>query len=126
MMPENPSMGREISLPPSSREISTAKVLPFHALLGESQLERFRREAQAAARLHHTNIVPVFGGGDDDGVHFYAMQFIHGESLEKVIEELRVLRSQSAGEVRTTESMAGKLIRPSQNWDRRSRTMSGN
>src|SRR5579872_2942553 len=45
-------------------------------------LQRFRREARVAARLHHTNIVPVFGVGEQDGVHYYAMQFIDGESLQ--------------------------------------------
>src|SRR5262249_61211239 len=55
-------------------------------------LERFRREAQAAARLHHTNIVPVFGVGTDAGVHYYAMQFIRGEGLDKVLKDLRLLR----------------------------------
>jgi serine/threonine protein kinase len=43
--------------------------------------ERFRREARAAARLHHTDIVPVFGVGEHDGVAFYTMQFVHGLGL---------------------------------------------
>ncbi len=62
-------------------------------------LERFRREARAAARLHHTNIVPVFEIGQDGDVRFYAMQFIQGQSLDAVITELRHLRihSQSKG-----------------------------
>ena len=47
-----------------------------------THLERFRREARAAARLHHTNIVPVFGVGEDEGVHYYAMQFIQGQGLD--------------------------------------------
>ena len=38
----------------------------------------FRAEARAAARLHHTNIVPVFGVGEHDGTPSYAMQFIAG------------------------------------------------
>src|SRR5207248_9943137 len=79
---EQESLGRHVAL----------KVLPFHALLNPTHLERFRREARAAARLHHTNIVPVFGVGDQDGVHYYAMQFIQGQSLDEVIEEVKRLR----------------------------------
>jgi tetratricopeptide (TPR) repeat protein len=61
------------------------KVLPFAAALDPRQLQRFKNEAQAAAQLHHTNIVPVFGVGCDRGVHFYAMQFIEGRTLAEVI-----------------------------------------
>jgi len=67
------------------------KVLPGSALLGERSRERFRREAQIAAQLHHTNIVPVYGTGEADGVHYYAMQYIEGESLDRVIHALRKL-----------------------------------
>ena len=63
------SLGRHVAL----------KVLPFQRLMLPTHLERFRREARAAARLHHTNIVPVFGVGEHDGVHYYAMQFIQGQ-----------------------------------------------
>ena len=58
-------------------------------------LERFRREARAAARLHHTNIVPVFEVGRDGDVAFYTMQFIQGEGLDQVIDELARLRAGS-------------------------------
>src|SRR5262249_45840592 len=68
------------------------KVLPSHALLDPRQLARFRREAKAAARLHHTNIVPVFGVGEQDGLHYYVMQFIPGLSLDEILDELRRLR----------------------------------
>ena len=51
--------------------------------------ERFRREARSAAGLHHTNIVPVFGVGEDAGYLYYAMQFIDGEGLDRVIDRLR-------------------------------------
>ncbi len=50
------------------------------------QLDRFRREAESAARLHHTNIVQVYGIGDEAGIYFYAMQFIDGISLSAAIE----------------------------------------
>lgn len=53
------------------------------------QLQRFRREAESAARLHHTNIVPVYGIGEEDEVHFYAMQFIDGIPLADAIETAR-------------------------------------
>jgi eukaryotic-like serine/threonine-protein kinase len=45
------------------------------------QLDRFRRESEAIARLHHTNIVPVFGVGTEEGVHYFAMQLIEGKPL---------------------------------------------
>src|SRR5262249_23179247 len=65
------------------------KVLPFAAALDTKQLQRFKNEAQAAAHLHHTNIVPVYGVGVERGVHYYAMQFIEGQTLAAVIQELR-------------------------------------
>ena len=49
---------------------------------------RFRREAQAAARLHHTNIVPVFGGGEEEDQLYYVMQFIEGEGLDQLFRRL--------------------------------------
>jgi serine/threonine protein kinase/WD40 repeat protein len=82
---EQVSLGRHVAL----------KVLPFQALNNPTFLERFQREARAAARLHHTNIVPVFGVGESDGVHYYAMQFIRGEGLDKVLHDLRLLRDRS-------------------------------
>ena len=57
------------------------KVLPFAAILDDRQLARFKTEAQAAARLHHPNIVPVYSVGCEHGIHFYAMQYINGQSL---------------------------------------------
>jgi serine/threonine protein kinase len=60
---EQESLGRRVAL----------KVLPPGALEDARQVERFQREARAAARLHHTNIVPVFGVGEEGGTHFYVM-----------------------------------------------------
>ena len=66
---------------------------PARHVAGDSRaLERFRREARAAARLHHTNIVPVFEVGQDDEAAYYAMQFIPGQGLDQVINELARLR----------------------------------
>jgi serine/threonine protein kinase/WD40 repeat protein len=73
------SLGRRVAL----------KVLPSQAWADEVQRERFRREAQAAARLHHSNIIPVHGVGEHDGVLYYAMQFIAGEGLDALLRRLR-------------------------------------
>ena len=68
------------------------KVLP-RQLAGDSKsLARFQREARAAARMHHTNIVPVFDVGNDNEHVFYAMQLIKGQGLDLVIDELSNLR----------------------------------
>jgi tRNA A-37 threonylcarbamoyl transferase component Bud32 len=63
------------------------KVLRFGAVADDEVLQRFRREAETVARLHHTNIVPTFAVGSEQDVHYYAMQLIEGKSLAGVIEE---------------------------------------
>jgi serine/threonine protein kinase len=75
---EQLSLGRRVAL----------KVLPFAGVLDPRQLQRFRNEAQAAACLHHTNIVPVYVVGCERGVHYYAMQLIDGQSLGEAIAAL--------------------------------------
>src|SRR5262245_13495738 len=52
-------------------------------------VDRFGREAAAAARLHHTNIVTVYATGEESGLHFYAMELIDGPSLDAVIRQMR-------------------------------------
>ena len=63
------------------------KVLPFAAAMDPTQLRRFQTEALAAAQLHHTHIVPVYSVGCERGVHYYAMQFIEGQTLAQAIAE---------------------------------------
>jgi WD40 repeat protein/serine/threonine protein kinase len=76
---EQISLGRRVAL----------KVLPGRASGDRVVQERFRREARAAAKLHHTNIVPVHEIGQAGDVRFYAMQFIDGQGLDAVIRELQ-------------------------------------
>lgn len=76
---EQESLGRHVAL----------KVLSGSAVASRTQQSRFEREAKAAAKLHHTNIVPVFGVGQADGHHFYIMQYISGLALDDVLAEVR-------------------------------------
>jgi serine/threonine protein kinase/WD40 repeat protein len=55
----------------------------------DNALMRFRRESRLAARLHHTNVVPVFEVGYEGDVWFYVMQLIPGRSLDRVLAQLR-------------------------------------
>ena len=73
------SLGRRVAL----------KVLPFAAVLNSKQITRFKNEAHAAAQVQHPNIVPVFAIGVERGVHYYAMQFVDGQPLDRAIDELR-------------------------------------
>jgi len=93
---EQVSLGRHVAL----------KVLPTQMIPNAQQKRRFEREARAAARLHHTNIVPVFGVGEHEGVPYFVMQFIRGLGLNAVIDELRRLRGKEAAAAVATASEA--------------------
>jgi serine/threonine protein kinase/ketosteroid isomerase-like protein len=80
----------------SLRRRVALKILPFAGGVDSRQLQRFRNEAEAAAQLHHSHIVPVFAVGCERGVHFYAMQYIEGQSLASLIEELSAAHKQGA------------------------------
>jgi len=82
---EQESLGRRVAL----------KVLSERPARDDSGLVRFQREARAAAKMHHTNIVPVFEIGQEDGYVFYAMQLIQGQSLDLIIKDLVRLRADS-------------------------------
>ena len=64
------------------------KVLPFAALLDQKQIVRFQNEARSAGQLHHPNIVPVYSVGTDRGIHYFAMQFIRGQSLRALLDAI--------------------------------------
>jgi WD40 repeat protein len=79
---EQVSLGRHVAL----------KVMPRQMLADHQTKWRFQREAKAAAKLHHSNIVPVFGVGEHDGLPYYVMQFIPGLGLDEVLKELQRLQ----------------------------------
>ncbi|HLN29780.1 MAG TPA: serine/threonine-protein kinase [Gemmataceae bacterium] len=103
---EQEALGRRVAL----------KVLPKTMASDAKALIRFQREAKAAARLHHTNIVPVFDVGQDGEQFFYAMQLIQGQGLDLVVKDLKRLRDQSVHASRTPnvaedKSIAASLLR---------------
>ena len=103
------SLGRHVAL----------KVLPTGVLTSAKQVRRFHREAQAAARLHHTNIVPVFGVGESDGLHYYVMQCIRGEGLDTWIEDQRTRGSSSRVEPSRSSNVepADSVLEPNRTAD---------
>ncbi|MCP4248811.1 MAG: protein kinase [bacterium] len=85
------SLGREVAL----------KVLPSFAHMGRTGVERFHIEAQAAARLHHTNVVSIYAQGEHEGNYYYAMELVEGVSLDTVIHSRPDLLSSAASGVPT-------------------------
>jgi serine/threonine protein kinase/Flp pilus assembly protein TadD len=74
-------LARQISL----QRLVAMKVLPFASGLDHRQIERFRNEARAAASIQHPNIASVYAVGCEEGVHFYAMQYIDGQALDRFV-----------------------------------------
>jgi beta-lactam-binding protein with PASTA domain/tRNA A-37 threonylcarbamoyl transferase component Bud32 len=62
-------------------------------------VERFRREAQAAANLNHPNVVSLYDYGSDEGTNFIVMEFIDGESLSDIIQSEGPLMPERAAEI---------------------------
>ena len=80
---EQLSLGRRVAL----------KILPQRGSLSGRQIERFQLEARSAARLLHPHIVSIHDVGVEGGVHYYAMQYVAGQSLDAVIRELWRVRN---------------------------------
>ena len=78
--------------------IVAVKILRPRLAQNRSFIARFKEEARAAAKLNHPNIVQAIDAGEEDGYYYFAMEFVDGETLhrlmlrEGVIEETRVLR----------------------------------
>jgi serine/threonine-protein kinase len=75
------------------------KVLFSELSVDRSFVERFRREAQAAANLSHPNIVPVFDWGEDTGTYFIVMEFIDGRPLSSILKTAGPLSAERTADV---------------------------
>jgi eukaryotic-like serine/threonine-protein kinase len=72
-------------------------------------VERFRREASAAAALQHPNVVSVYDRGEYDGTYYIAMEFCEGNSLKEVIAREAPLEPQRAIELTKTILLAARF-----------------
>jgi len=84
---EQTPMGRRVAL----------KVLTPSFTNAPQAAARFQREARAAGRLHHTNIVPVHAMGRHEGLWYYAMELVDGQPLSRVLAELKTARTDESG-----------------------------
>ena len=90
---------------PSLERYVALKVLPEYFQHDHDFMARFHREAKAAARLNHPNIVQVYDTGQIDGIHYIAMEYVDGGSLRERIaagpmalgEAQRILEQVAAG-----------------------------
>lgn len=84
------------------------KVLGTHVGASPNAVTRFQREAQAAAKLHHTHIIPIFAQGEESGVYYYAMEYVKGVGISDIIASTRARQEcdTAAVEAGTAETVA--------------------
>ena len=75
------------------------KILFPELSIDRTFVERFKREAQAAANLSHPNIVPVFDWGEDSGTYFIVMEYVDGRALSAILKAAGTLPPERAAEI---------------------------
>ncbi len=75
------------------------KVLGEHLTEDPAHVERFLREAQSAARLNHPNIVQIYAVSQDAGRHYFAMEYVSGQSLQQILRSKGTLDSIQAARI---------------------------
>jgi tRNA A-37 threonylcarbamoyl transferase component Bud32 len=90
----DPTLGRQVAL----------KMIRSGALARFEEVERFQREARAAAQLHHPNVVPIHEVGEHDGRHYFTMEYVDGGSLAEHRDRL-------AGDPRAAVTLLEKVAR---------------
>lgn len=96
---EQRSLGRRVAL----------KLLPSSSISASRQQMRFELESRAAARLHHSNIVPVHGVGEHEGLKYYVMQLIDGCGLDDIVREVRLRRTGTADSAPSSVGSSGSI-----------------
>ncbi len=89
---------------PSIKRVVALKTIRSDQLAGDDPaavIARFRREAQAAGRLNHPNIVAIYDFGEDEGVWYIAMEFVQGRELKECFDSNERFRSADIGRIMT-------------------------
>lgn len=85
-----------------ARQVSLNRLVALKMILAgdfssPAMVERFRTEAEAAARLEHPNIVPIYEIGEYEGQHFFSMPFVEGGTLTQALAKEKWSACQAAG-----------------------------
>lgn len=92
---------------PSLNRYVALKVLPPQLAFDSQFVERFLREAKAAAGLNHPNIVVVHDVGEENGLYYIVMEFLEGQTLKQLIQQRGALPPDQAA--RIVEQVASAL-----------------
>lgn len=83
-----------------AKQVGLERIVALKVLLAGTHasteaVARFQREAKAVARLKHAHIVPIYDIGTQDGHHYFAMEFVEGQSLSKMIAGRKIATPQA-------------------------------
>ena len=82
------------------------KILPPRAARNRSFIQRFISEARTVAKLNHKNIIAGIDVGDQDGLYYFVMEYVEGESLDHIIEREGVIEESRALDIMTQMARA--------------------
>ncbi len=84
---EDPTIGRTVA-------VKTTRLDVGH-MDDEEVIRRFRHEARAAGALHHSNIVTIFDAGEQGDLFYIAMEYVEGETLQRLLRQRRFSRQET-------------------------------
>ena len=99
------------AMQPSLNRIVAIKVLPADFAAEPERVARFHREAQTVAMLSHPNIVQIIDKGEDNGILYFAMEYVEGTSLDVVLRQRRLSLQETLQVIKQTSRGLGAAHR---------------